>query len=454
MTLHIDDNARFDRLPPHSLEAEMCLLASMMLDREFATEAVGAASSGAFYLTDHKIMFDAIASLVTRDRPVDAVILRDELKRMDELDRIGGSAYIAKILSTVPSAAHGREYLARVVESAGRRALISLADTLTRSAYSGAQSFSEIAEPAMQTLLNLVSRGSADQVIAMSRAVEDFVIDYDKGQLPFIPTGLVALDDEIGGVRLGCLTIIGARPSVGKTLVAKQIARNMASKGIRVGFVTIEENRGKIVENYASAITHIDNRIIANRALSAVQRDQVGDALKELADLPIFLADSVSRLDEIVGAVTTMKIRHKCDVVIVDHLHLIGVDSDANRVDQIRVISGTLKSTFKRLGVGGIVLCQLNREGNERPTLRSLREGGSLEQDGDVIIMLHSEDYHRKQRGEPLRDHKLEFLLQKNKGGRCADIPFYLDAAHFTVAEWEEEVSRQNEEAVEARMFG
>ena len=123
----------------------------------------------------------------------------------------------------------------------------------------------------------------------------------------------------------------------------------------------------------------------------------------------------------------------------VDHLHLIdAAGRDGNRNDQIRTISGTLKATFKRLRVGGIVLCQLNREGEDRPTLRSLREGGSLEADGDVIVMLHSEDYHRRQRGDPERDHKLEFLLQKNKDGRCCDIPFFYDAAKFHIGPWHE----------------
>jgi replicative DNA helicase len=133
-----------------------------------------------------------------------------------------------------------------------------------------------------------------------------------------------------------------------------------------------------------------------------------------------------------------MKVVHKCQVVGVDHLHLIDYESRESRADQIRKISGALKSTFKRLGIGGIVLCQLNREGIERPTLRSLREGGAIEQDADTVVMLHSEDYRRRQEGDPFRDHKLEFLLQKNKDGRCADIPFHYDPATFTLASWDD----------------
>ena len=131
-----------------------------------------------------------------------------------------------------------------------------------------------------------------------------------------------------------------------------------------------------------------------------------------------------------------MRTRHGCEVVVVDHLHLIDAGTDESRVEQIRRISGALKSTFKRLDVGGVVLAQLNRDGDERPTLRSLREGGSLEQDADVVLMLHRDDYHRRQRGDPIRDHRLELLLQKNKDGRLADLSFYYDPARFRLLPW------------------
>jgi len=440
MTLQIAPPAggEFDRLPPHSIEAEMCLIASMMLDKDLAVEASGMMRGETFYLTDHSIMFDAIVSLVNRNKPVDAVILREELKAQGNLDAIGGTAYIAQVLASVPSAAHGHEYMSRVIAKAGLRALISLADNITRRAYNGTETFTQIAEPSMQRLIAIQSRGSAERIVTIGQAAREFALSLDSGASPFIQSGLGALDEEIGGIRLGKMMIVGARPGVGKTMAVKQILRNVAMRGVRCGIVTIEEDREKIVENYASAITGIDNRFIANRTLSASQRAQVDEALESLDSLPIHIADEQVALEEVVAAVTAMKVRHKCDIVAVDHLHLIGLESNANRAEQIRAISGALKSTFKRLKVGGIVCCQLNREGEERPTLRSLREGGSLEQDGDVIVMLHSEDYHRKQRGDPNRDHKLEMLLQKNKGGRCCDIPFFYDAARFTLTDWDD----------------
>lgn len=438
MTQHPSDETFTEKLPPHSIESEMCLLASLMLDRDLAVEAAGSLKAETFYHPDHQIIFGAIMSLMNRNRPVDAVILRDELKTLGKLDEIGGAGYIGQILSTVPSAAHGREYMTRVIEKAGLRALISLSDNVTRRAYQGTESFTQIAEPAMQRLLSILSRGSAERIVSLAQAVDEFSLALQSKEVPFIPTGLSALDEEIGGVGIGKMTLIGARPSVGKTAVVKFILRQIASRNIRCGMVSIEENREKIVENYASAVSGIDNRLIATRNLSQSQHVQVTEALDQLADLPLVLADEPVTLDEVVSAVTAMKVRYGCQVVAVDHLHLIGLDDDTSRNDQIRKISGALKSTFKRLKIAGIVCCQLNREGNERPTLRSLREGGALEQDGDVIIMLHSEDYHRRQRGEEFRDHKLEFLLQKNKSGRCGDIPFYFDAARFTLANWDD----------------
>lgn len=438
MTLQLAQADTFtDKLPPHSIEAEMCLLGSMMLDRDLAVEAAGNMKPETFYHPDHAVIFRAVVSLINRGKPVDAVILRDELRTQGNLDAIGGPACIAQILSTVPSAAHGREYMSRVIEKAGLRALISLSDNVTRRAFNGSETFTEIAEPAMQRLLAILSRGSTERIVTLAQAVDEFSLELKSGVNPFIATGLPSLDDEIGGIGIGKMMLIGARPSVGKTAVVKFMLRQIASRGISCGIVSIEENRNKIVENYASAVSGIDNRLIASRKYEPSQEPLIYDALDELAKLPIHIADEPVQLDEVISAVTAMKVRYGCSVVAVDHLHLIGMDADASRNDQIRKISGALKSTFKRLKIGGIVCCQLNREGNERPTLRSLREGGSLEQDGDVIVMLHSEDYHRRQRGEKDFDHKLEFLLQKNKSGRCCDIPFYFDAARFTLADWD-----------------
>lgn len=436
----MSDVDTFERLPPHSVESEMCLIGSMMLDQEFARLAAGSLSGSAFYLRDHAIISDAILSLVGRNKPCDAVILRDELKASGNLDQIGGAAYIAQILASVPSAAHGPEYLDRVMELSRLRLVIASADQLIRLAYTRAVPAGQLCERATTDFVAIASRGgAAEKIETIAQTVAKYREALHSDRPLFVPTGLDALDAEIGGIRFGLMHIIGSRPSVGKTTVAKNILRNIAKRGIRCGIVSIEEQGEKIVENEASALSGIDNRLLANRQLTPSQRGQVNAALDELSTLPIFIQDTAYRLEDVLASITAMRVRESCDVVVVDHLHLIETGSTESRAEQIRRISGAIKQTFKNLRIGGVVLCQLNRDGNERPTLRALREGGALEQDGDVIVMLHSEDYHRRQRGDSFRDHRLDFLLQKNKSGRCADIPFFYNPATFTVRRWEDE---------------
>lgn len=420
-----------DKLPPHSIDAEMCLLASMMLERSVAEECMTLVRPGDFYITDHKLMFETIESLIRNNRQVDAIILRDELSRRKVLDEVGGTTYLAQVLGMVPSASHGPEYARIVREKSKLRAAIVIGNGLVRQAYSSQESSDAVLSLALNELVNLSARG-ADKVITMAQATDAARAMLVPGQSRYIPTCMASMDEEIGGLVIGGMVVIGARPAMGKSLVEKDWALRQGMRGIRVGIISVEETRIKIAENMASSITGIDNRDINRQRLSSAQRQMMQDAYDYLATLPIFIADEPTKLSDIEAAMAAMKIRHEVQVIYIDHLHLIdGELKGSNRVGELTEISRKIKNTSKRLGVVGVCLCQLNRGTESRdvkkPVLSDLRECGAIEQDGDVVILLHREDYYHRHEPNYIPTNQMEFIIAKQKNGRIASLFEHVD---------------------------
>lgn len=430
----IDDvlDAQFERLPPHSIDAEMCCLASIMLDPDMRTKVLPMLDGDAFYITDHRILFETIRQLHADDKPVDAVIVRDELRRLSKLDDIGGTEYLGEILGKIPSAAHGEQYAVMVMAKYALRRIIGSASQAIQRAYTGEQAHG-IASDLLASMLGVTARGVADRIVSMRDAVDEFRAGLlSPTRVRRIATGVTDFDEEIGGIPVGEFTILGGRPGMGKSMVAKQFARNIARADGRVGIISIEESRDKITENNAAAISGVPNRKISRNQLSPDERIRVLDALDTIAGLPIFIIDDVCRLSEVEAAITSLRVKHECSVVIVDHMHLIDgeVGRNENSTQEVTKISKRLKAVAKRLKVALVCCVQLNR-GNEhraeRPQLKDIRESGSVEQDGDLIILLHREDYYHRDEPDYAFDDTLELLVRKNKHGPAATIGIKVD---------------------------
>jgi replicative DNA helicase len=433
----------FDRLPPASIEAERCLLGSMMLattqaDFELARRVV---TREAFYQADHQIIFDVLCDLRDGGRAVDAVLAREELKRRGLWEEIGGGATFADILGSVPSAAHGPHYAKEVREKYALRQIIGLANDVLRDAYapSRIERATELAMESARRFASVASTGRADEIVKLGDAVMDVYDRISNGEVRRVPTGLHDLDDVIGGLAFGRFTQIGGRPGMGKSQLVKQIVRNVADTGRPVGIVTIEETREKIGENCLSAASGVENNHIAFGTVGQEEWSSLADAVQRLARLPVFISDRPVKLHEVEAAVTALAIEHKCEVIAVDYLQCIDADIE-NENREITKISKALKGSFKRLGVAGIAAVQLNRgnevQGNRRPTLRDLRGSGSLEQDGDTIILLHRDDYYRKGDDGFTPDHKLEAIIEKNKDGCTGIVPLWFSGARQTITNW------------------
>jgi replicative DNA helicase len=391
--------AQFDRIPPCAIDAEMCLLASMILDRDCIPVVRSVVDRDAFYQADHQIIFDVLVKLYERNRPIDAVILRNELAQRNLLDEIGGTAYIAQLFSQVPSAAHAQHYARIVADKSLLRRLIQIANDALRDGY-GARDCDASALLARHAaaLANAATRNATTDYVTMDEALEETWQQLTSGGVPIIPTGIDALDTDVAGLAPGEMVYLAARPSMGKSAMAKQIVRNIARSGVAVGYFSFEESISKIVRNSLSAEAAVDNKYLRNAVnLGEFQWNAIEEARPRLSGLPIYMTRRCRRPDEIRNMVALWKAKHDVRVIVLDHIGWVQADG---KTPYERASNASLEvaNVIKELNVAGLVLAQLNRgvtaRDDKRPTMSDLRDAGRLEEDADGIIMLHREDYY------------------------------------------------------------
>lgn len=443
------DAARFDRLPPHSIEAERCLIGSMLLcgeDRETFQLARSLVRRSDFYQTDHQLYFDAILAIADSGRPIDAVIVRDELQKRQLWQQVGADDYLAALLNAVPSAAHGPHYAKIVREKAVGRALIAMVNQVLRDVYTPYQDddfFIDVAKRLERQAAQLIVSGATDEIVSIGEAAAQLLEAKQSGKVTRLATGFADVDELTGGIPIARFTIIGGKAGMAKSLFARQVSQNNADAGIPVGIVTLEEDAAKIAQNLIANTTGmINNHIAFGRWTSADWRTFI-DGVAKLQDLPLYVVDSVERISDIENEITKLAVNRKCRMVIVDHIHLADAESNERREQQVALISKRLKRLAKRLNIAIVGLCQLNRGGDSdhsrKPVLKDLRDSGSLEQDGDLIILLHREDYYRAMRGDTDFDYQLQALVRKNKDGNTAEIPLRFDGDHQRITDWIQE---------------
>lgn len=436
------------RIPPHDIDAEMCVLGSMMLcgdDVERFALVRARVRRDAFYQADHQIIYDALCSMADAGTSIDAVTTRAELIRRGLFEEIGGRDYLASILGTMPSAAHGEHYANLVREKYLLRGAIASANDILHDCYApaaGAGYAADLLRTAAGRILELVSTGTADRFTRMADAVRMALEAKRNGKASRLATGLYEFDYLCGGLPIGKFVLIGGRPGMGKSLLCKQIVLNVAAARLSpCGIVTVEEDERKVAQNAISNYSGIENCRVTYGNFGPEEWAAVATAAERLGTLDIWVNDRAVTLGEVEDAVTTAAVRHKCRVVVVDYLQLIdpeGKGENENR--EITRISQALKRLAKRLDIVLMAACQLNR-GNENggvrpPTLRDLRGSGTLEQDGDLIVLLHREDYYLPDDRLHERNHQLKAIVAKNKDGPQATIPLLFDAKTQRISDW------------------
>ncbi len=424
----METGGQFERLPPSSIEAEMCLLASMMLDKEMIGEIIQIVDRDAFFQADHQIVFDVVVKLYEQNRPVDAVLLREELAKRQLLEEIGGSAYLAAILNTVPSAAHGKHYAGIVREKALLRQLIAASNEILRDAYAPHEQAELVLDKAEKRIFEIAQNKVGKAMVAMEVVLHEvFEMIENRGQRG-LETGFFELDDMLNGMQNGEMIIVAARPSMGKTAFAMNIIEHVSADSRQPTAVfSLEMSKQQLAQRMLCSRGQIDAHKLRKGLLQSHEYAHLANVVGELAKAPIWVDDSPGlTVLELRAKARRLKLQHDIKCIMIDYMQLMdnpGVDS---RQQQISEISRGIKAVARELNVPVVCLSQLNRasEGRDghRPRMSDLRESGSIEQDADVVALLHREDYYRMSEPDFQPDNIAEVIIAKQRNGPTGTV--------------------------------
>ena len=423
-----------DRLPPHSLDAEMCLLASMTLDRDLIGEVVQRIDRASFYTADHQIIFDALVGLWQNNKPVDAVLLRDELSKRQLLEEVGGTAYIAEILGSVPSAAHAMHYAAVVREKALLRSVIEASNKTLQDAYAPHESVEQVLDRAEKRIFDLAQKKTTGGEMTDLGSVAESVYEMieDKGRAGLM-TDFADLDDMLHGLQAGEMIIVAARPSMGKTAIAMNIVENVAAKQVPVGVFSLEMSKQQLAQRMMCSRADIDGQRVRKGMLRNEEYQRLAMMVTELAKFPVWVDDTPGlTIMDLRAKSRRLALQHGVKLIMIDYMQLLeGTAGVESRQQQITEISRGIKGIARELNVPVICLSQLNRSSESRdghrPRMSDLRESGSIEQDADVVMLLHREDYYNQSQPDFVPDNIAEVIIAKQRNGPTGTVKLTFD---------------------------
>ena len=416
------------RLPPQSLEAEISVLGGILLENEALNQVLEVINQSDFYREAHQKIFAAMLNLYERNEPADLITLSEELRRLNQLEEVGGIEYLNNLVNTIPTAANILYYAKIVKEKSILRKLIQRSTEIVQEGYSCAGDVDELLDRAEQSIFEITEdrvRPSfyplKDIIKSSFRTIEKLF--ENKKLITGVPTGFQKLDEMTSGLQPADLIIIAGRPSMGKTAFALNIAQHAAvHSGIPAAIFSLEMAKEQLALRMLCSEAKIDAHKIRGGFLSETDWPKLTRAAGTLSEAPIYIDDS--------PALTPLEMRAKCrrlkaeknlGLVIVDYLQLMRGRTDLERREQeISDISRSLKALAKEIHVPVIALSQLNRRvedrSDRRPQLADLRESGAIEQDADVIIFLYRDEVYNKSEDNPHRG-KAEIIIGKQRNG-------------------------------------
>ena len=419
---------QFDKLPPHAIEAEMCLLASMMLDKEMIGNVVQIVDRESFFQADHQIIFDVLVKLYEQNRSIDAVIVREELIKRQLLEEVGGVQYLAAILNSVPSAAHGAHYASIVREKALLRQLIAASNDILRDAYAPHEEAALVLDKAEKRIFEIAQQKVGKQMVPMEEVLHEVYEMIGSGGRQGLPTDFLELDSMTNGLQSGEMIIVAARPSMGKTAFAMNIVEAMsANHMLPTAVFSLEMSKQQLAQRMLCSRANIDAHKLRKGMLSNDDYTKLAVTVGELAKAPIWVDDTpgLTPLD-LRAKARRLKLQHDIKCIMIDYMQLMDNPGPESRQQQISEISRGIKQVARELEVPVICLSQLNRqsEGRDghRPRMSDLRESGSIEQDADVIMLLHREDYYRMSEPDFVPDNIAEVIIAKQRNGPTGTV--------------------------------
>jgi replicative DNA helicase len=426
------------RIPPQSLESERGLLGALLLKPDAIHDVADTVRPDSFYAEKHRMIYEGMRELVGRGEPVDLLSLSEHLSGKSQLERVGGRAYIAELVNSAPSPGNFQYYAELVSRKHLMRALIDTAYEITESAYDESRDTTEVLDNAEKSIYAIGNASAAHKFIPISDKLEEAwermeSLSKDGGGIRGTPSGFPELDNLLSGFHPSDLVILAARPSVGKTSFALDIARNAAVRhNVPVGIFSLEMSAEQIIDRMISAESYVNSWKIRTNAVHAQEDfDRIRDAIESLSKAPIFIDDKPGNNILAMRAVARrLKREHGIGLLIVDYLQLMAPTNTKNSdsmVQQVTEISRSLKSLARELEVPVIALSQLSRAVEQRggkPRLSDLRDSGSIEQDADVVMFIHRED---KNNPDSDRQNIAEILIEKHRNGPTGRVELFFD---------------------------
>ncbi|MDP3542126.1 MAG: replicative DNA helicase [Elusimicrobiota bacterium] len=427
--------------PPQALEAEMAVLGSMLIEKEAAEKALDLLHESDFYLDPHRRIFRSIFALLNAGQAIDVVTVSEELRKKSELEAVGGGAFLAGLIDKVTTAAHVEYYGRLVKEKAILRDLIAAATGVVTACYTQEKDPKQILDEAQGSILKVSERQTLQGVVEMKDLVHEVVeqierAHHSKQEVTGIPTGLRAFDRMTTGFQRGDLILVAARPSQGKTAIAlNMVAHAVLEKNLPVLFFSLEMNRHAIMQRFIASEAKVNLKDIRTGYFKRDRWQDLTGAAARFAEAPLFINDNPGMTVMSVRTISRQLMtrlrqeKKELSMVVVDYLQLLrgGGGRQENRQQEVSEISRGLKQLARELNVPVIALSQLSRASEDkarldnRPKLSDLRESGSLEQDADVVAMIHREAYYKP--NDPTLENKAEIIIAKQRQGPTGSVP-------------------------------
>jgi replicative DNA helicase len=437
-----------DRVPPHDLAAEAGTIGSMMIDPQVIGPCTQFVSADDFFKEEHREVFALIMRLWTKHGRIDGTLIQAEARASGVLETIGGIEYLKKIANSVPTSANAEYYAAVVKECARKRQLISCCSNTLRKVYETDANATELTNQAVADILS-TGGGIANTIQTAADAMH---AAFESLEQRGLPTGLIELDNVLGGMYPGEMIVIGARPSVGKTAFAVNNVAWHAAKalGKKVLIFSLEMSGAQLALRMACAVAGVEMYRVRRNMMSATHRAQLAEAVGEVSSAPLYFKDTPNMpVEDILSTAHYMASVRGVDLIIVDYMQLItpprATVERGNRTQQIGAVSRALKGLARSLNVPVIVLSQLNRESEKtggRPKASELRESGDIEQDADAVLLLHREAVaHRGDEewfaANPDKINLAEVIVAKSRNGICDVVKSRFDGKTMTFGTWQ-----------------
>lgn len=419
------------KVPPYSLEAEQSVLGSLLIDKDGFITVWDLILPEDFYDDANVLVYESMYELFRNNRPIDLITVREHLDDKKLLDKIGGITYLTELTEIVPTTTNIFEYATIVKNKSVLRKLIRSGNEIISLGYDEEWQLNELLEKAEKSIFNVTQTFIKNKLVhineILTKRYEEFAEIHENPDLITqhrLQVDFKSMDDKLWGLKGGDMLVLAARPSMGKTAFALNLAQNIGFKWKSVAIFSLEMSKEQLTDRMIASAMGIDSWKLAKGELEDSEFAKIGEAMEKLSDANIYIDDSAGgNLIDLKSKARRLKIESGLDIIVIDYLQLMSNGNGMNRVQEISEISRGIKSLARELNVPIIALSQLSRavesRPDKRPVLSDLRESGAIEQDADIVMMIYREDYY-----DEFSEKKwvTELFIRKNRNGPTGTV--------------------------------